>query len=164
MDQPGGGDPARVDPVEPGEEGGGALVLAGVQSGEGGARLVEGARERLLLFVYERAAFAPAEGVETQHDMAAAGEFVAGEAAVEVTRGPSSAEASRVSSYQGRTHFSLPMSKREPWSCSSSTAGKGPVPCGVSRTPRARVRRVSVTVTDSRAYPSPSGPGTCTGS
>ncbi len=83
-----GGDPAGVHPVEPREEGGGALVLAGVQSGEGGAQLVEGARERLLVLVRERAAFAPAEGVEAEHDMAAAGEFVAGEAAVEVEPGP----------------------------------------------------------------------------
>ena len=35
-------------------------------------------------------------------------------------------------SSKGLITFSFPISKRAPWSCSRSTAGKGPVPFGIS--------------------------------
>ena len=46
---------------------------------------------------------------------------------------------SNFDTFQGRMTFSLPMSKRAPWSCKSSTAGNGPSPFGTSIYARTRL-------------------------
>ena len=49
----------------------------------------------------------------------------------------------------GRTSFSLPMSKRAPWSCRASTAGCGPGPCGISSSAGSVTTASTITLTAS---------------
>ncbi len=77
-------DPLAVDLGQGREEGRRALVLPRHESGRGGAEVEQVAREGLLPLVDESGAVAPAEGVDSEHRVAASGEFVADEASVEV--------------------------------------------------------------------------------